>query len=52
MKKYDHIKARKSLEYFLNMVDMKEKEFDRIADKFRDPRVWWIEKDKWWKENI
>ena len=52
VKKYDHIKARKSLEYFLNMVDMKEKEFDRIADKFRDPRVWWIEKDKWWKENI
>ena len=31
---------------------MSEDEFDRIADHFRDPRVWWIEDDKWWKDNI
>ena len=31
---------------------MSEEEFDRIADTFRDPRVWWIENGKWMKHNI
>ena len=52
IKKYDHVKARESLEYFLNMTEMKEDYFDRIADKFRDPRVWWIENGVWWKDDI
>ena len=52
VKKYDHIKPRESLEYFLRMTEMSEKEFDITADKFRDPRVWWIEDGKWWKDNI
>ena len=29
-----------------------EEEFDRVADTFRDPRVWWIQKGEWWKENL
>jgi hypothetical protein len=31
---------------------MDEEEFDRIADGFRDPRVWWIENGQWWKHNV
>ena len=52
-RKYDHVKARKSLEYFLRMVDMTEVEFDEIADRFRDPRVWWKDSNgNWKKDNI
>ena len=47
----DHIKP-KDLDRWLKYVDMSEKEFDEICDTFRDPRVWWIEKNQWWKENI
>ena len=28
------------------------KEFDQIADTFRDPRVWWIDDGQWWKDNL
>ena len=50
---YDHVKSRKSLEHFLTMTGMSEDEFDRIADTFRDPRVWWKnEKGEWQKDNI
>ena len=52
VRKYDHVKARKSLNYFLDMTNMKENEFDGIADSFRDPRVWWIKNGEWWKDNI
>ena len=31
---------------------MQEEEFWSIADTFRDPKVWWIEDGKWWKDNI
>jgi hypothetical protein len=31
---------------------MTEEEFDRVADTFRDPRVWWIEDGMWWKDTI
>ena len=52
VKKYDHVKPKKSLEYFLNMTGMSEIEFDCIADKFRDPRVWLIEDGLWWKDTL
>ena len=52
VKKYDHVKPKKSLDYFLKMVQMSEFEFECIADKFRDPRVWWIEDGLWWKDVI
>ena len=31
---------------------MKENEFFRIADTFRDPRVWWIKDGEWWKDTL
>ena len=32
---------------------MSEEEFDKIADTFRDPKVWWKnEKGEWVKDNI
>jgi len=52
VKKYDHVKPKKSLEYFLDMTKMNEIEFDKVADKFRDPRVWWVEDGQWWKYNV
>lgn len=52
VKKYDHIKPRESLNYFLKMTNLTEEEFDITADKFRDPRVWWIDNGLWWKETL
>ena len=52
VKKYDHVKAKMSLSYFLEMTGMSEEEFDITADKFRDPRVWYIKENKWYKKNI
>ena len=49
---YDHVKPRASLEYFLDMAEMTEEEFDITADNFRDPRVWWIQDGKWWKNDL
>jgi imidazoleglycerol phosphate synthase cyclase subunit len=43
---YDPIKPR-DLQRWLQYVGMQEDEFDRIADTFRDPRVWWQENGKW-----
>jgi N-acetyl sugar amidotransferase len=51
VRKYDHVRPR-DLDRWLNYVDMSEEEFDCIADTFRDPRVWWIADDRWWKHNI
>tara|TARA_A100001388_G_C28772128_1_gene504570 strand:+ start:736 stop:2781 length:2046 start_codon:yes stop_codon:yes gene_type:complete len=47
VKKMDHIKSR-DLKRWLSYVDMTEKDFDRIADHFRDPRVWEWDKEKGW----
>ena len=52
VKKYDHVKPKKDLTNWLNYVDMDEKEFDIIADTFRDKRVWSVENNEWIKENI
>jgi N-acetyl sugar amidotransferase len=53
VKKYDHVKPRKDLERWLKYVGMEENEFDRIADNFRDNRVWKKDgKDLWVKGNI
>jgi N-acetyl sugar amidotransferase len=52
IKKYDHVKPN-DLKRWLKYVDMTEKEFDKIADTFRDPRVWWKnKKGEWVKDNI
>ena len=49
VRKYDHIKPYKDLNRWLNYVDMKEIEFDKHADTFRDSRVWIRKKNKWIK---
>ena len=46
----DHIKP-KDLKRWLQYVKMDEKEFDRIADYFRDPRVWSWSRDEGWINN-
>lgn len=55
VRRYDHVKSADLLRW-LDYVGMTESEFDRIADTFRDPRVWtknaeglW-EKDNLWGE--
>ncbi|MEC9248615.1 MAG: N-acetyl sugar amidotransferase [Pseudomonadota bacterium] len=51
VKKYDHVKSS-DLQRWLNYVGMEEAEFDLIADRFRDPRVWSKEGDFWVKDTI
>ena len=53
VERYDHVKPRKDLERWLEYVGMSEKEFDRVADTFRDPRVWAKdESGQWIKDSI
>lgn len=48
----DHIKS-KDLWRWLEYVGWTEEQFDKVADTFRDPRVWWIDENgKWKKDNI
>ena len=49
--KRDHIKS-KDLRRWLKYVGWGEKKFDEIADKFRDPSVWWISGNTWIKKDI
>jgi hypothetical protein len=51
VKKMDSIKS-KDLYRWLDYVGWTEEEFDYVADTFRDPRVWWIKNNEWWKDNI
>jgi hypothetical protein len=51
VQKYDHV-ISSDLYHWLKYVDMKETEFWEIADTFRDPRVWKIEKNKWFKKTL
>jgi N-acetyl sugar amidotransferase len=51
IKKMDSIKP-KDLHRWLEYVGWTEEEFDRVADTFRDPRVWWIQDGQWWKDNL
>lgn len=53
VRQYDHVKPRRDLERWLDYVEMTESEFDRIADTFRDRRVWRKDdRGNWQKENI
>jgi imidazoleglycerol phosphate synthase cyclase subunit len=51
VRKMDHVKSR-DLQRWLTYVGMTEPEFDRIADTFRDPRVWRIENGAWVKDEL
>ena len=52
VRKHDHLKDRETMNYFLKMTKMTEDQFDLVADTFRDNRVWWIEKNQWYKNTI
>jgi len=52
VRRYDAVKPRRDLARWLDYVGMDEAEFDRTADSFRDPRVWWIEDGQWWKDDL
>jgi N-acetyl sugar amidotransferase len=51
VRKYDHV-VSSDLDYWLDYVDMSKEEFWRVADSFRDPRVWKIENGFWIKDSI
>lgn len=51
VRKHDHV-VPKDLYHWLDYVGMPEAEFWKIADGFRDPRVWRKENGKWIKDNI
>ncbi len=51
VRKHDHVVSQ-DLYYWLDYVGMSEDEFWATADRFRDPRVWWIQDGLWWKDNI
>jgi N-acetyl sugar amidotransferase len=52
VRRMDHVKSR-DLQRWLPYVGMSEAEFDRLADGFRDPRVWWKDAEgRWRKDNI
>ena len=48
---YDPVKPR-DLRRWLNYVGMTEETFDRIADTFRDPRVWRFEQGVWCRDEL
>ena len=51
VKKYDHV-ISKDIYHWLDYVKMSYDEFWRIADTFRDERVWKIKNNRWYKFNI
>lgn len=51
VRKYDHV-VSSDLFYWLDYVGISESEFWQVADAFRDPHVWRIEKGYWIKDNI
>lgn len=51
VKKYDHV-VSSDLAYWLDYTGLTNDEFWKVADGFRDPRVWWIKDGLWWKDNV
>ena len=49
--RYDPVKPG-DLKRWLEYVGMTEDEFDRVADTFRDPRVWHLEQGKWVRDGL
>jgi len=52
VKKYDHIFPGKSFEHFAKMTNYDFESFMKVADSFRDPRVWKISENNWVKDTI
>jgi imidazoleglycerol phosphate synthase cyclase subunit len=51
VRRYDPVKPR-DLARWLDYAGMTEDEFDRVADTFRDPRVWWREGGEWRRHEL
>lgn len=51
VRKYDSNRP-KDLDRWLKYVNISEYEWDMHCDTLRDPRVWWIEKGRWFKDNL
>ena len=51
VRKYDHVKPS-DMKRWSEYTGISEEEFDRIADSFRDSRVWWRDNGVWKKHNI
>jgi len=49
--KRDPIKSNDIVRW-LDYTGWSDKEFDEVADTFRDPRVWWIKNGEWCKRDI
>lgn len=52
VRQYDHVKPMRDLQRWLGYVGMTEDEFDKVADRFRDPRVWRKVGGVWTKDNL
>jgi imidazoleglycerol phosphate synthase cyclase subunit len=51
IRQYDHVRPS-DIQRWLDYVGMSEDRFDRVADTFRDPRVWWRENDQWCRQTM
>jgi N-acetyl sugar amidotransferase len=51
VRKHDHV-VSSDLYYWLDYIGMTEAEFWKVADGFRDKRVWRVEKGQWVKDNL
>ena len=51
IRQYDHVKPS-DLARWLPYAKLSEEQFDRIANTFRDSRVWRLEEGEWVKDNI
>jgi N-acetyl sugar amidotransferase len=51
VKKYDHVESS-DLDFWLDFVGMSKEEFYKIANTFRDKRVWSLVEGRWTKRNI
>ena len=47
VKKFDGEKPKKYFKDILNYLEIDEKEFNQIIDKFRPKHIWKKEKDNW-----
>jgi hypothetical protein len=50
VRQMDHVKSS-DLKRWLEYTGMTEDQFDRVADTFRDPRVWRMEHGTWRKDD-
>ena len=51
VKKYDHVRPTEDLSRWFSYTNISEDQFNKYSDKFRDPRIWYIKNNEWYKEN-